>query len=91
MRFSDDISCCHNCEFFVQHYTYIEGEFREVDRGHCIARKRSRFCRATDDPCENWQAQTEDYKQRRRPKETFPTDCRLKKRYHICMQVYEET
>ena len=90
MRFAEDVCCCHNCEHFVQHYSYLEGRFYEVDRGYCIGHKRLRSRRATDDACEDWLAQTEEYRQRRIPNDS-KTMNRQKREFYIRVQVLEDT
>ena len=80
---------CNTCEYFVQHYTCLRGKFCETDSGICIHGKRIRRRRATDQICENWSPQGEDYVRERTPSFTDSAENRKSRTFLLRIELLE--
>lgn len=58
---TEPIPICQNCNLFRHHYIWFQG-FQSINYGHCVRPPRVRHCRPNTKACEQWIAQTEEYR-----------------------------
>lgn len=74
---------CKTCGYYLQHYIFVSGGYKEVYLGHCTHPRRTKRCRPDSEACAAWIPQSDKYREQYVPNLEREDEFIVEACYHI--------